>query len=186
MQSRFITALLGSGFLLCAFFGGCRPADPLDWKIDAETPEAYNDWVEKEVALMPRPLADEFNQAATQLMALTPRIHPITSSADMLSKHDPFCQQVNRRTVRAVIIDSYQSANQALFSKVSLEQGNALATLKRSNELSADDPAQPRFEVAIRNQRKLIDFYNEQIRKNEARIAALKGQPAPPAPAATP
>lgn len=181
MQGRFVTALLGLGLSLCVLFTGCRPADPLDWKIEAETPEAYNDWIEKEVSLMPKPLADEFNLAAAQLMALTPRLHPIKSTADMLSKHDPFCQQVHRRTVRSVIIDSYQSANQALLNKVSLEQGNALENLKRSSELSADDPAQPRLEAAIAYQRKLVAFYNEQIHRNEVRIAELEGRPAPPA-----
>jgi hypothetical protein len=160
---RFFFVLL----LLCGF-SGCKPKNPLDQKVEAETPAAFAEWWTDARYDFPDDLAQEVSNAFDSLKENTPRRRPEKQD----DPADPFCQRIHHVTVRHVLIDAYNQQNRGLLNRVLLETSNLEERLKSAAEqgTAADFNRQERITAFYK---KLIDQLSTQIEHNRVRIAEL-------------
>lgn len=154
----------GSVLLVC----GCRPADPLDWKIDAKTPNHYNEWHATHFPQLPRELQQEFAHSFRLISAIEQGATP----KNMNASNNPLCQRLHRQTVRSVILDGYHLEAKALLSRVS----NVSDTLLHNIELrgKADSPEiDRRFERVQNRQETDLSAMNARLEAIKQRVAIL-------------
>lgn len=162
--------LLGLALLaLC----GCRPKDPLDWKIDAPNPAELEYWCEKNTPNLPAELAKELNTSIRTIIDLTPRAHSLRTDRDFFNEEDPACVQIHRTTVRHTIITGYLMQNEALSLQLLRESGNLLTNTQNLENPNLPADQRKVWERAIARQQSMIDQLKTLIEANRRRVAEL-------------
>lgn len=116
-------------------FGGCgRPANPLDWRISAETPLEYNNWLAEVAMQMPADTQEEFVHAFDELVVVSGHAGIARGPNDT---NDPLCRRLNHRTVREVLLDGYDCETTRLKNRIALDSELLLHDL---NSEAASDP----------------------------------------------
>src|SRR2546423_648274 len=110
---------LFSFFLAGCCLSGCgEPADPLDRKVEADTPAEYNEWNHRTLPQLPEPLRSEFGHAFEEIVIVSGRAGTARNLEDST---DPVCRRLNGRTVRAAILDGYRLESDRLSRRLEQE-----------------------------------------------------------------
>jgi hypothetical protein len=110
---------------------GCgRPADPLDWKIDAPTPGRFNAWAEESLPYLTSDIRSEFNHVWHEFVLVGGRAG---SARSMDDSSDPVCRRINGRTIRQALEYGYELERDRLNRKIDLESELLLHDLEKSN-----------------------------------------------------
>src|ERR1051325_2435512 len=119
-------------------WAGCRPRDPLDWKISAKTPAHFEEWRDEDLVRLPTVEQAEFNRAFSFFAATAPRA---LADKDMDATNNPLCRRINGRTIRSVILEGLDLEKRALYARIYTESDNiarnAELTAKREDEETA-------------------------------------------------
>lgn len=148
---------------------GCRPRDPLDWKISAKTPGHFEEWRDDDLVRLPAAEQAEFNRAFTFFSATAPRA---LDEKDMSATNNPLCRRINGRTIRSVILEGLDLEKRALYSRIYTESDN----LVRNAELTAkrDDPEiERKVEKARTGQMANIAAMKLRLQEIDERVKAL-------------
>lgn len=152
--------------LLVLLGASCQPADPLDWKVSANTPEDYNAWNIRTVAKLPPELREEYLRAFNKLAVATPGG---ISPRSMTDEHFPLCKRLNGRTVRTIIIDGYAAERQRLLEKIGAETDTMLRNLQRRAKIT-DPNADARYDRVQDAQSASIDAMNRRLEEIDAQV----------------
>jgi hypothetical protein len=160
---------LAPWFLVCLMVAGCAPKDPLDWKISADTPDDFNIWCQRKTDRLPQNLIIELN---TSFEIISNEVEPNRAVVHD-NGYDPFCQRVNHHTIRDIIVDAYQIADESLLGEMIRTQDAKINNINRSTSVGTV-AEQDRFKQTIDYQQKRIDELDKELRHNRARIKELE------------
>jgi hypothetical protein len=160
---------LALSFLACLMVAGCAPKDPLDWKIEADTPADFDDWWQQKKDLLPPSLAIELHAT---FKIISERVEPRGTPKIPDDGLDPFCQRVNHWRIRDALLDGYMLANESLQSQVLIEQNKVLRYIQLSGT-PVIGSQQNELDQAIKYEQQLIDALNRAIQHNQARVHEL-------------
>lgn len=154
-------------------FGGCaRPADPLDWRVAADAPVEYNDWLSQVATQMPDALQEEFVHAFNELVVVSGRAGIARSPNDA---NDPMCLRLNHRTVRQVLLDGYDCETTRLKNRVALDSELMLHDL--SNDADSDPRVAKRTEATVKARQSEIASDKKRLAEIAQRVRALTPPP---------
>jgi hypothetical protein len=150
--------------------GGCRPKDPLDWRISASSPADFNDWSDRNTPLLPAETRRELGRAIQFLLGdsgLSNR------SSSMASTRNPFCIRIDRQTVRAAILDGYFAEKKFLSNRIVLEVEHIAATEARMDSVRDDSPEMAQFTRSVNFKHALIQNMELRVAEIDARAKVL-------------
>lgn len=156
--------LLACGLLLT----GCGPKDPLDIRIEADTPGDFNDWWNKTRPKFSNEVAREFEYAFQALSSRAPRARGLR----LEDKNDPFCKAWNGRAIRRLIIAAYHERNAQLQEKI-LHSMSRVQKVAEVDPAHGKDPVVQYREAMAENTDKYVESINAEIERNNARIREL-------------
>jgi hypothetical protein len=175
--SRAIRIVLCGGVLWS--LAGCQRANPLDLRVKAETPHAFFEWQDTAFGEGSGAVADEFRESVARIVATSPSKMSLADPGMMHSEYHPICRELNRRTVREVIIAGYSAVNQELLRGMIHDSDNLLVTLKHHDLIATDAIAARRFDQRIDRRKALLDLARAQVEANQRRIGELRGPSTP-------
>jgi hypothetical protein len=161
--------------LLCGLIlSGCtRSQDPLDWKIAGSRPDQIRAWVDKNLPLMPRDIADEFSVALSNIKANTYR----GRDDDLTEKDRRFCLRIKGRTVRAVMIEGKEMQTRLLTARLQNESTTILQLIRLSESSPPEKQAQLQRRVEFH--RENLNRLKLQLEKTEQHLAELQKRGTP-------
>lgn len=165
--------LRAAAFGCALLLTGCTPADPLDWKVRAKTPEQYVEWMEENIPLMDEDLSGHLNYAFATLSATTDTPHLVFNQKQYRNPNNAFCMQISGLTVRQIIIEGCRAANITILQELNKESEKLRALLASHEELELGSPYAERLERAITYRRKVIDNCHATIERNNALLAKI-------------
>ncbi|HWA24666.1 MAG TPA: hypothetical protein VG734_03250 [Lacunisphaera sp.] len=149
---------------------GCsRSVDPLDWKIQAGDPAELDDWFTRNLRLMPPELSDEVIVSFNNIRADTLTGKPI-------QKDQRVCKRVDGHTVRELLIEGHELANRQALVVMARQSDVVVRLLADAHTLSPEDLK--KREAQMNAQLALQGRLEKQLKEGEARVAALRAQPA--------
>ena len=172
-SSHWRGSVVGIFSLIALWLAGCQPADPLDRKVDAATPADYNSWVAKTLPTLPENLAREFAQAIARIKEETPQFHTLRNEREFKSQSNPLCRQIDRRTLRQVIVAGCEASNVTLLRRIKLESDELLALMKRGESATVTAASETRLDQLTDFRRKALDALRAQVEANRQRIKEL-------------
>jgi hypothetical protein len=167
MRPRFGIFAAATVFGLLA---GCtRPADPLDWKIDAPTPGRFNAWAEESLPYLTSDIRGEFNHAWHEFVLAGGRAGYARSMDD---SSDPVCRRINGHTIRQALQYGYELEKDRLNRKIDLESELLLHDLQKNNA-EENAPASDRSAALIARRRREIEQTKHRVEEITARLAQI-------------
>lgn len=144
-----------------------RDPDPLNWRLDAKSPEELREWSDASLPLMPPALREEFTACYNNILNSTSGWHS-TSDQDV---NNPVCLHLNHRSVREVVIEGLQLGRDALNARLDVLRNSELSLLKLSDDAS---PAQQeRLERQSEELKAAIEEGQKRLATVQKRIDAL-------------
>ena len=149
---------------------GCRPQEPLNWKISAASPDDFDAWTERTNPLLPVELRKELARAVTFIQGNSgiSAVHLRRSNVS-----NPFCRRIDRKTIRHVLLEGYFAEKKFLADRVSLEMENILALEVRSELPSMNAEGKERYAKSMENREQLIQSMKLRIAEIDARAGSL-------------
>lgn len=160
--------------LLVLVLAGCRQPDPLELRVEAETPYAFIEWEEHHLARMPPGIALEFRDSVARIVATSPTKMSLRDTRMLHSKYHPICRQLHGKTVREVVITGYSAANEALLRGMILDSDNLLVTLKHQDQLEQSAGGAKRVERLVDRRTAMLGAAKAQVEANRQRIEELR------------
>lgn len=159
-------AWLSIPFLLLA---GCgRHADPLEWKIDATHPATMQEWLDKNLPLMPAKLARELNWSVSNVRMTLP---PARTTEPMEQAYK-LCARLNGKTVRAVLLEGNELSHNMLLARAQ-NLSDSLVTLMNAGEGATE--AQRDEQMARAAEARLdLQEVKQQLERSQKRLADLR------------
>ncbi len=160
--------------LVALALAGCQPKDPLDWKIGAGSPDAYNVWIERHHRLLPPELQHDFDRAFAVLQSDT---------ATRLGTVDPqrvnyrLCPRLDGKTIRAAILESDQLESDALRTRISVTVDDIVRNTKATESLQGRRADLQRFADARAGQEAAIKAMRMRLNEIDAQVRRLSSEP---------
>ncbi len=159
-----------TALLAALLLAGCQPKDPLDWKIGAGSPEAFDTWMDRRHRLLPPDLQQDFDRAFAVVRSDT---------ATHLGTVDParinagLSRRLDGKTIRAVILDADDVESDALRTRISLTI-DAIVRNARASESLENRPAEAqRFAEARAGQETAIKAMQARLDEVAAQVHRL-------------
>lgn len=160
--------------LAALLLAGCQPKDPLDWKISASSPDAYNVWIERHHHLLPPDLQHDFNRAFAFLR---------NDTAIRFGRVDPgkiqnrLCPRLDGRSIRALILEADQVESDALRTRISVTVDDIVRNTKASESLAGRPADLQRFADARAGQEAAIKAMRVRLAEIDAQVRELSPSP---------
>lgn len=156
--------------VLVVLFAGCtRSVDPLEWKLSGDTPVELQNWLNDNLPLMPRPLAEELAVCVSNIQGLTPG----GFSNDLSDKARNLTRRLDGKTVREVLIEGHEITNRSLLARLQSQADMITRFIERHEELTADQ------EAAIADRKATMERTKQHLAESDRRLEQLRaGRPA--------
>ncbi len=151
---------------------GCA-RDPLAPKVRAETPEEFFAWHRRTLSRQPQAVAEEFNEALTWIVAESPSKMALDDPRMMNNKHHPICRLIDGRTLRQVILQGYELANQAMLRAIIRESDQIVMVASHDEQLTRGMKDTWKFDRVLTQRRETLAEVRARVERNRRRIEAL-------------
>lgn len=155
--------------VLCLALLGCIPADPLDWKVSAKTPNHYHEWRDTDFRRLSPEVRGEFDRTFNWFATLTPG----GAKTDKLDQENALTRRLHGRTIRSVVLEGYQLETTALLSRISNTTDNMLRSLQLGERSGSAFSAQ-RLDQNREAQTAAIEKMNARLAEIKARVQQLE------------
>lgn len=146
-----------------------RPRDPLDWKVSANTPADYTEWVATVSPKLPPDLVREYNELWYEYVIVSGRAGVARNPNDA---NDPVCRELNGRSLRMVLVRGYELKKARLDRKIASDTELLLHDIQSSGDAKTDD-AERRWTTRIDLRKREIDDLKQEIVTIDRRLADL-------------
>jgi hypothetical protein len=167
MAMRFGHAVLLVAILIAV--AGCRPRDPLEWRVEGRNSILLQSWIDETLAELPKPLNEEFAEA---MLAIRDNTHG-WSKAPPDSSLNPLCIRLRNHTVRDVLIEGMQLMSDHRVSRIQSDLSQ-IARLFDAHNVETDDTTRARLARRVTNMQRRVDRDKEVVAALEKRIAELR------------
>ncbi len=148
---------------------GCRPTNPLDGKISAPTPAAFEAWEDQELERLGERERREFVHAFDFIASTMPAA---LAPADANKTGNPLCRRLDGRTIRSVILEGYDLEKRTLYARISNESDHLIQNASRVEKV--DDPKLlARYDRVRDFQKSYVDQMQARLGEIERRVAEL-------------
>jgi hypothetical protein len=155
--------------ILVGCVAGCRPRDPLEWRVEGRNGAQLQRWIDETVQRLPEPLNNEFVNA---MLAIRDNTHG-WSRPSPDSSMNPLCLRLRDRTVRDVMIEGHQLQIDARTSRIQNDLGQ-IARMFETFNVEAEEAARARIQRRILGLQQRVDREKAAVADIEKRIMELR------------
>jgi len=167
---RFLPILFA---IAVAALTGCQPKDPLDLKISASSPGAYNAWIERHHPYLPLEVQEEFDRSFGKLYSDTAGKIGSTNQ-DRIQNW--LCTRLDGRTIRTFILEGYQVEADAIRTRMVVASNQVLRNVRTGDSPALTPEQQQRFATARDSEMKAIETMRSRLAEIDARVARLSAR----------
>lgn len=160
--------------LAAAALAGCQPKDPLDLKISASSPGAYNAWIERHHPYLPLEVQEEFDRSFGKLYSDT-AVKIGSTNQDKIQNW--LCTRLDGQTIRTFILEGYQVEADAIRTRMVVASNQVLRKVQIGDSPALTPDQQKRFAAARDSEMKAIETMRSRLAEIDARVARLSVHP---------
>ncbi len=168
-MKRTLSGLLVIALLLLT---GCGPGkDPLDWPVDASSPESLQVWFDSKIPLMPPAMGREFGVCVSNIQLTLPPAR----TTEPLEKAHHLCARLNGKTVRDILIEGNELSYQTTLARTRNLSDELVRLIGAGEGLT--DYQRSELPDRIAAARAQLDESRQQMARGEKRLAELRAGP---------
>jgi hypothetical protein len=170
-MKRVWVAALGLFLMLGA---GCRRPEPIETRVNAETPQEFFAWQERNRPRLPESVAEEFDAAIDRLVKFSPAKMKLDDPGMRRSRFHPICRAIDGRSLREVMLLGYEAENTELLRTIILNSESLTAIVQLPQAVEGTRQQQRAIESMVSRRSANLEAARAQVESNRKRSAELR------------